>query len=75
MIPTIGTMIEAIGIMIAFYIISKMLWVLGLQGDSAASGVTKFMCVIAVIASGICIWFLFTSGSALISSASSIGGS
>jgi hypothetical protein len=50
-----------------------MLWVLGLQGDSAASGVTKFMCVIAVIASGICIWFLFTSGSALISSASSIG--
>jgi|GEM_PF-2448560 len=55
MIPVIGSMMGA-------YIIAKMLWITGLEGDSKASIVTKIFCVIAIVVSVFGIWSLFTSG-------------
>jgi len=58
MIPTIGTMIGA-------YIIAKLLWIIGIKGDSEASVLTKIFCVIGIIVSVFGIYSLMTTGSSI----------
>ena len=74
MIPAIATEIFYVGVMIGAYIIAKMLYIIGLDGDdNKASDIAKICCILAILASVAGIVLLYFMQAAVVNAGSRLG--